>query len=63
MRVWLVHGVRDDIVPPEDSRILARSGTRGLVRLFEVDDDHPLSATVESGRLIELVRELAAEAA
>lgn len=63
VRVWLVHGLRDDIVPPEDSRILARSGTRGLVRLFEVDDDHPLSATVESGRLIELVRELAAEAA
>jgi pimeloyl-ACP methyl ester carboxylesterase len=62
VRVWLVHGLHDDIVPPEDSRTLARSGTPGLVRLFEVDDDHPLSATVESGRLVELVRELAAEA-
>jgi pimeloyl-ACP methyl ester carboxylesterase len=62
VRVWLVHGLRDDIVPREDSRTLARSGTPGLVRLIEVDDDHPLSATVESGRLVELVREIAAEA-
>jgi len=57
--VWLVHGLRDDIVDPEDSRTLAQTGTAGLVRLIEVDDDHPLHATVRSGRLTELVRELA----
>jgi hypothetical protein len=60
--VWLVHGLRDDIVDCEDSRCLARTGTPRLVRLFEVDDDHPLHATVASGRLPELVRELAAAA-
>jgi predicted esterase len=60
--VWLVHGLHDDIVPPEESQMLARSGTPGLVRLIQVDDDHPLSASVASGRLVELVRELAAEA-
>jgi len=58
--VWLVHGTRDDVVPIEDSRALARSGSRGLVRLIEVDDDHPLSGLVASGRLVELVREIAA---
>lgn len=58
--VWLVHGRRDDIVDIEDSRQLAATGSAALVRLIEVDDDHPLTATVESGRLIELVRELAA---
>jgi len=51
--VWLVHGTRDDVVPIEDSRVLARSGSRELVRLLEVDDDHPLS------RLVELVGEIA----
>jgi predicted esterase len=60
IRVWLVHGTRDDVVAIEDSRQLARTGTPGLVRLIEVEDDHPLSSTVESGRLIELVNELAA---
>jgi predicted esterase len=57
--IWLVHGLRDDLVPIEESRALARSGTPGLVRLFEVDDDHPLSDTVASGRLVEQVRALA----
>jgi pimeloyl-ACP methyl ester carboxylesterase len=57
--VWLVHGWRDDIVDPEDSRALAQTGTASLVRLIEVDDDHPLHATVRGGRLLELVRELA----
>jgi predicted esterase len=59
VRVWLVHGLRDDLVPIEESRALARTGTPGLVSLLEPDDDHPLSATVASGRLLELVRELA----
>jgi pimeloyl-ACP methyl ester carboxylesterase len=61
--VWLVHGRRDDIVDFEDSGRLARTGTPRLVRLFEVDDDHPLHATVASGRLPELVRELVVAAA
>jgi len=30
------------------------------VRLLEPDDDHPLHATTSSGRLVEVVRELAA---
>jgi alpha/beta superfamily hydrolase len=58
VRVWLVHGRRDDIVDIEDSRRLARSGTPGLVRLIEVDDDHPLHELVESGELLQLVRAL-----
>lgn len=62
VHVWLVHGQRDDLVDIEDSRALARTGTPGLVRLIEVDDDHSLSATVASGRLVEIVRELAAAA-
>jgi alpha/beta superfamily hydrolase len=61
--VWLVHGRHDEIVDAEDSRVLARTGTPRLVRLFELDDDHPLHATVKSGRLLDLVRELAAASA
>jgi pimeloyl-ACP methyl ester carboxylesterase len=60
VRVWLVHGTRDEVVPIDDSRRLARTGSRELVRLIEVDDDHPLSGLVRSGRLVELVRDLAA---
>ena len=60
--VWIVHGSRDDLIDPEDSRQLARTGSPGLVRLIEVDDDHPLHATVRSGRLIDWVRELAESA-
>jgi len=60
VRVWLVHGLDDDVVDPEDSRALARTGSADLVRLIETNDDHPLHATVRSGRLIELVRELLA---
>jgi len=61
--VWLVHGQRDDLVDIEDSRALARSGTPGMVRLIEVDDDHSLSGTVASGRLVEIVRQIADTAA
>lgn len=57
--VWLVHGTRDELIDPEESRALARSGTPDLVRLIEVDDDHPLRACVADGRLIEWVRDLA----
>jgi predicted esterase len=60
--VWLVHGTRDAIIGPEDSRVLARSGSPGRVRLIEVDDVHALHTTVEDGRLLAWVEELAAGA-
>lgn len=60
--VWLVHGRRDAIIDCDDSRVLARSGTPGRVRLIEVDDEHSLHTTVEDGRLLSWVRELAREA-
>ncbi len=56
--VWLVHGLQDDIVDPEDSRRLARTGSPGRVRLIEVEDDHSLHDSVASGRLLEWVKEL-----
>ena len=58
VRVWIVHGVRDELVDVDGSRRLAKSGDPRLVRLIEVDDDHRLSATVESGELASIVREL-----
>jgi pimeloyl-ACP methyl ester carboxylesterase len=58
--VTIVHGVRDAIVPLEDSRALARTGTPSLVVLHEVDDEHRLQSLVDSGLLAELVLELAA---
>lgn len=62
VHVWLVHGLQDTLVDPEESRVLARSGTPGRVRLIEVEDDHPLRASVEQGRLQEWVRDLHAAA-
>jgi len=59
VRIWLIHGRADDIIDIDDSRVLARSGTPGMVRLIEVDDDHPLVATTTHGRLVSVVRELA----
>ena len=58
--IWLVHGSRDDIVDPEDSRRLAKRGSPNLVRLIEVDDDHPLRASVLDGSLVRWVRKIAA---
>jgi uncharacterized protein len=58
--VWLVHGTRDEIIDPEDSRVLARSGSLSRVRLIEVDDVHALHTTVEDGRLVAWIEELAA---
>jgi predicted esterase len=58
VRVWLVHGLGDTLVDPGDSRKLAATGSPELVRLLEVEDDHPLSETTSSGRLVGLVREL-----
>lgn len=62
VHVWLVHGRRDALVDPEESRRLARTGSPERVRLIEVDDDHPLRATVASGELLRLVRDLYREA-
>ena len=56
--IWLVHGLGDTLIDPEDSRLLARSGSPDLVRLIEVDDDHPLHASVEAGALLGWVRDL-----
>ena len=60
--VWLVHGLRDELIDIEDSRRLALAGSPEWVVLHEVDDDHPLHETVASGRLVELVRALSDEA-
>jgi len=57
--IWLVHGLRDELIDIEDSRRLASSGSPEWVVLYEVDDDHPLHETAASGRLVELVRALA----
>ena len=56
--IWIVHGSRDEIIAPEDSRVLAAAGSPRWVRLIEVDDDHPLRESVRSGKLIDWVREL-----
>ena len=58
--VWIVHGLRDELIDVEQSRALARSGSPERVRLFEVDDDHALHRLVASGDLVLRVRELAA---
>jgi pimeloyl-ACP methyl ester carboxylesterase len=60
--VWLVHGLRDQLIDIEDSRRLAATGSPEWVVLLEVDDDHPLHETVASGRLVELVHALAKRA-
>jgi predicted esterase len=60
--VWLVHGLRDELIDIEESRRLAATGSPEWVVLYEVDDDHPLHETVRSGRLVELVRALAGRA-
>lgn len=56
--VWLVHGVHDELIDIEDSRRLAGSGTPGLVRLIEVEDDHRLPQMVRREELVSLVRAL-----
>jgi predicted esterase len=58
--IWLVHGTRDELIDPEDSRALARSGSPDRVRLLEIDDVHSLHTTVEDGRLVAWVEALAA---
>ncbi len=57
--VWLAHGTRDTLIPIEHSRRLAATGSPDRVRVLEVDDDHPLHASVENGDLLDWVRALA----
>lgn len=59
VRVTLVHARQDDVVPVEQSRALARTGSPELVQLIECDDDHALTRLVESGELLTLVQQLA----
>ncbi len=56
--VTVVHGLRDDIIPIEDSRALAATGTPALVRFVEVDDDHRLRSLLSAGVLDALVRDV-----
>lgn len=56
--VLLVHGTRDEVVDPEHSRRLARTGSPRLVRLAELDDAHRLDRLVVEDRLADLVREV-----
>ncbi len=55
--VTIAHGVHDDVVPLADSRVLAATGTPGLVRLVEVEDGHRLQTLVDTGALAGLVLE------
>jgi predicted esterase len=55
-RVIVVHGSRDDVVPIEDSRRLAKTGTPGYVDWVEVDDEHRLASLLEGDTLAALVR-------
>lgn len=60
--ILIVHGAADSLIDPEDSRALARAGSPAHVELLEVEDDHALHASVESGALVDWVRTLAARA-
>jgi alpha/beta superfamily hydrolase len=60
--VIIAHGTRDDVVDIEGSRGLAHSSSAEWAELLEVDDDHRLESLVTSGRLAELVREVARRA-
>jgi hypothetical protein len=56
--VRLVHAPQDAVVAFEGSRILASTGTGGLVELVAVDDDHALRAFTRSDGLQRAVIEL-----
>ena len=62
-RVQFIHGLNDTLIDPADSRALASSGSPGLVKLIEVEDDHALHASVQSGALLDWVRGLLAASA
>jgi predicted esterase len=56
--IWLAHGLQDELIDIEDSRRLAGTGSPEQTRLIEVEDDHPLHASIESGALIQWVTDL-----
>ena len=58
--IWIVHGLRDSIIPVEASRVLASTRSDAGVRLIEVDDEHRLRSLLEENRLADLVRGVAA---
>jgi predicted esterase len=49
--VVIVHGLRDELIDPNDSVVLGRTGSPGLVETVEVDDGHRLTSIVASGAL------------
>lgn len=51
--VVLVHGLADEVIPIDDSRELAETGSPAFTRLHEVADDHGLTVTTVSGRLLD----------
>jgi predicted esterase len=53
VRAVLVHGALDNVIPVEDSRVLAASSPHAL--FVEVQDDHRLSMTMKRGLLESLV--------
>jgi hypothetical protein len=59
VRVIVAHGLHDSVVDIAGSRALVASSTPEWARLLEVDDDHRLQSLVDSGKLGDLVRELA----
>ncbi|NKC12829.1 MAG: hypothetical protein GKR94_11695 [Gammaproteobacteria bacterium] len=58
--VYIVHGLRDEVVNIDDSRKLYAANAGSHVRLIEVDDDHSLHASATNGALITWIEELAA---
>ena len=44
------------LVPVDDSRALAKTGSSGSVALVEVDDEHRLASLLEGDELAMLVR-------
>jgi hypothetical protein len=55
--ITIIHGISDLVVDISDSRALARTGSHGWVRLLEVDDAHDLGGLVDSGELVNIVRD------
>lgn len=56
--IWVVHGVRDEVIDADDSRRLAAAGDPACVRLILVDDDHALRNATASGQLLGWIDEL-----
>jgi hypothetical protein len=59
VRVVIVHGTRDDVVDIETSRLLAKTGSAGLVEMIELDDEHRLKSVLEGSLLADLVERTA----